>query len=174
MRGAVSPPAIRPLEERDLKDCTRIWNDAISRGESTFGPVEVSVEELRAELFDGPAQYESYVWDGGNGGPIAGWAALMRHTHRDIYDTVAELTVFVAPEYRRRGIANTLARHLLARASRLSFRVLLFILQPDPAFTVAWAVRLGFRRVGGLAGVLPVGDQWREIMVFEKTTEGEP
>jgi phosphinothricin acetyltransferase len=167
------PAAIRPLEVRDLKDCARIWNESTSCGESSFGPVGISVEELRAELLDGPAQFESYVWDGGAGGPIAGWVALMRHTHRDIYDTVAELTVFVAAKHRRRGIAKALVRHAQTRASQLGFRVLLLILQTDPAYLAAWAVRLGFRRVGGLTGVLPVGSRWLDIMVFEKFIAGE-
>lgn len=162
------PIPIRRLEPRDLEDAARICNAAIGRGESTHGPVSVSSEQLRAELFDVPAQFESYVWDGGGGGAIAGWAALMRHTNRDIYDTVAELTVFVADEYRRRGIGHALVQHALGRASDLGFRVLLLILQPEPAHAVAWAVRLGFRNVGWLLGVLPIGERSQDILVFER------
>lgn len=172
MTSAAPIPMIRRFEPHDLDNGVRIWNESVARGESTFGPRNISVEELRAELFDAPPPFESYVCDQGNGVPVAGWAALLRHTHRDIYDTVAELTVFVAAEHRGRGIGNTLVQHALARASELGFRVLLLIVQPEPAFVLAWAVRLGFRRVSGLSGVLPVGERWQDIMVFEKSIEG--
>lgn len=167
------PPTnrIRRLEPRDLEDAARICNTAVGRGESTYGPDGLTPEELRAALFDVPAQFESYVWDS-DGGSVAGWAALMRHTNRDIYDTVAELTVFVADEHRRRGVGHALVRHAMGRADELGFRVLLFILQPEPAHTLAWALRLGFRNVGWLVGVLPVGEQWRDVMVFERYMKG--
>lgn len=167
------PPVIpiRRLEPRDVENAAWICNTSITRGESTHGPGSIPSEQLRAELLDAPAQFESYVCDGG-GGVMAGWAALMRHTHRDIYDTVAELTVFVADEHRRRGIGRALVQHALERASELGFRVLLLILQPEPAYALAWAFRLGFRNVGGLPCVLPVGEQWRDILVFVRYMKG--
>lgn len=164
---APSSTSIRRLEPRDLEDVVRICNAAIARGESTYGPTDISADELRPLLFDVPAQFESYVWDGDDGA-IAGWGALMRHMNRDIYPTVAELTVFVADDYRRRGIAHALVQHCFERANELGFRSLLLILQPDPAYTVAWAVRLGFRNVGWLMGVLPIGDRMQDILVFQR------
>jgi len=168
-----SSAPIRRLEPRDLEDVVRICNAAIARGESTYGPGDLASEGLRPLLFDVPAQFESYVWDGGGGG-IAGWVALMRHMNRDIYPTVAELTVFVSDEYRRRGIGHALVRHAFERAGALGFRALILILQPEPAYTVAWAVRLGFRNVGWLMGVLPVGERSRDILVFQRFMKGAP
>lgn len=162
---------IRRLEPRDMEDVVRICNASIARGESTYGPGDISSEELRPLLFGVPAQFESYVWDGG-GDTIAGWAALMRHMNRDIYPTVAELTVFVADEHRRRGIGHALVRHAFERADHLGFRALLLIMQPEPAHSVAWAVRLGFRNVGWMTGVLPVGEQSRDILVFQRFMRG--
>ncbi len=162
---------IRRLEARDLEEAARICNTAIGHGESTYGPSSISTDVLRTRLFDVPARFESYVWDGDRG-TIAGWAALMRHTNRDIYDTVAELIVFVADDYRRRGVGHALVQHALERAGEVGFRVLLLILQPEPAHTVAWAVRLGFRNVGSLPGVLPIGKRLQDILVFERFLKG--
>lgn len=163
--------SIRRLEPRDLEDSVRICNASIARGESTYGPTHISPQVLGPLLFDVPAQFESYVWAGGSGA-VAGWAALMRHMNRDIYPTVAELTVFVAEEHRRRGIGHALVKHALERAEGLGFRALLLILQPHPAHTVAWAVRLGFRNVGWLKGALPVGEQSQDILVFQRFLKG--
>lgn len=159
--------SIRRLEPRDLEEVVRICNAAIARGESTHGPVEMSAEELGPLLFGVPERFESYVWDGDNG-RVAGWGALMRHMNRDIYPTVAELTVFVSDEYRRRGIGTALVQHCFERANDLGFRALLLILQPDPAYAVAWSFRLGFRNVGSLKGVLPIGERLQDILVFQR------
>lgn len=159
---------IRRLESGDLEDVVRICNAAIARGESTYGPTDISAEEMRPLLFGVPAQFESYVWQG-DGGSIAGWMGLMRHMNRDIYPTVAELTVFVDHSYRRRGIGHALVQHAFKRANDLGFRALLLILQPDPAYTVAWSFRLGFRNVGWLKGVLPIGDRLQDILVFQRS-----
>ena len=163
---------ISRLESRNLESAVQIWNESIARGESTYGPAAISAEQLRSELFDVPPQFESYAWGNNGVGAIAGWAALLRHTHRDIYDTVAELAVFVATEHRHRGIGRALSRHALARASQLGFRVLLVIVQPEPAHVLAWAMRLGFRNVGRLSAVLPVGERWQDILVFQRSMEG--
>jgi L-amino acid N-acyltransferase YncA len=162
--------AVRRLEPRDIGEASRIANLCIARGESTFGPGCLPVEELSAELFDAPAQYEAYVSETSTGA-LAGWAALLRHTHRDIYDTVAELAVFVDTEHRRAGIGRTLVQRVLDRATALHFRVLLLLLQPEPAHVVAWAFRLGFRRAGGLTGVLPVNGCWKDLLLFERSVQ---
>jgi L-amino acid N-acyltransferase YncA len=164
--------SIRRLEPRDIGSAAAIYNQAIVSGESTYGPDVISEERLRNELFDAPPQFESYACDGNDDGPVYGWAALARHTHRDIYDTVAELMVFVSAEHRRRGLGRALAEHALSRAPQLGFRVLLLIVQPEPAFLLAWAMRHDFRSAGRLSGVLPVGERWQDILVFERFLEG--
>jgi L-amino acid N-acyltransferase YncA len=158
---------IRRLEPRDLDHAATLCNTVIARGESTYGPGPLTAEELRGELFGIPAEFESWAYEEDDG-VVVGWAALTRHTHRDIYDTVAEVVVFVSAGHRRRGIGRALAKHALARASALGFRVLLVMLQPEPSYAVAWAVRLGFRNVGFLSAVLPVGGEWRDILVFQR------
>lgn len=169
-----APPhaSVRRLEPRDLADAAAIANAAIARGESTLGPDALEIDALRAELLDAPSRFESYVCEADGG--LSGWATLMRHTHRGIYDTVAELHAFVATDCRQRGLGRLLVEHALARAPDLGFRVLLAILQPDPPFQLAWAFRLGFRHAGGLSGVLNIGDESRDIVVMQRWMRGAP
>jgi len=158
--------SIRRLEPGDLEAAARLCSEAIARGESTLGPDPLGPEAL-AETLKGDARYEAWAVDDREG-RVAGWAALAPHTKRDIYDTVAELLVFVSGERRRHGFGRALVHHAITRATELRFRALVALLQPAPSFAVAWAVRLGFRSAGALTGVLPVGPEWRDILIFQK------
>jgi L-amino acid N-acyltransferase YncA len=165
------PVPIRRLHASDIDAVVRICNYAIARGESTYGPDPVTAEQMLRQLCRLPPPFESFVYDDGDG--IVGWAGLTRFTEREIYDTTPELGIFVAGTHRRRGIGRALARHVLARAAGLGFHGLVLILQPEPTYLMAWAIRHGFRSAGSLPAVLPVGTEWRDIIVFQKFLSGE-
>ncbi|MBZ4397240.1 GNAT family N-acetyltransferase [Myxococcus faecalis] len=160
--------AIRRLEPTDLPAAVRICNAEIARGGSTWGPAELTADQLGARLSGGPRPLESWVWED-TPGELAGWGALTSHTQRDIYDTIAEVALFVDEPKRRHGIGRELAQHALARARALELRALVVLVQPTPAFLIAWCVRQGFRNVGWLKGVVPVGAEWRDTLVFQRT-----
>jgi L-amino acid N-acyltransferase YncA len=165
------PVAIRRLDESDIDAVVRICNDAIAQGESTYGPDPVTAEQMLRQLCGLPPPFECFVYQDHDG--IVGWAGLMRFAGRDIYDTTPELGIFVSAAHRRRGIGRALARHALARAADLGFHGLVLILQPEPTFLMAWAIRLGFRSAGRLPAVLPARTEWRDIFVFQKFLSGE-
>jgi L-amino acid N-acyltransferase YncA len=157
---------ITRLERADLTTVVRICNEAIAAGESTQGPEPVTVRQMSAQLFVVEQRFEAYAYRDSDG-EVVGWAALSPHTNRPVYNVCAELEVFVQKKYRRRGIGRALAGRALERASALGYHALLLILQPVPTPPLAWAIRLGFRSVGLMSRVLPVADEWRDILVFE-------
>jgi phosphinothricin acetyltransferase len=165
------PVPIRRLDESDIDAVVRICNDAIALGESTYGPDHVTAEQMLNRLCRLPPRFESFVYEDRDG--IVGWAGLMRFTEREIYDSTPELGILVSRTHRRRGIGRALARHALTRAADLGFHGLVLLLQPNPTYLMAWAIRLGFRSAGWLPAVLPVGTEWRDIFVFQKFLLGE-
>lgn len=164
---------IRRLNKADVDAVGRICNAAVVRGEYTHGPKQLTPEHVVTVLFDVPACFESYAYETSAG--IVGWAGLLRYHEREAYGATAELVVYVSPEHRRCGIGRILAQHVLARAPELGFHVIVLILQAEPAYLLAAAARLGFRCTGRLASVLPVGEEWRDIYVFQRfvLTSGE-
>ena len=157
---------IRRLVHADMESVVRIWEAAIVRAESTFGPKPPTVEEAGAMLLEVPARFESYVYETADG--IVGWGGLLRYHEREAYGATAELTAFVAPDHRRRGIGRALSSYALARARDLGFHTIVVILQPEPAYVLAVAARLGFRCTGRLTSVLAAGGEWRDIFVFQR------
>lgn len=157
---------IRRLQHADLEAAVRITNEAILRGESTQGPDAIDEQRLSALLFAGGERFEAYVCEN-DAGDVTAWGALVPHTGRSVYNVSGELEVFVGVAHRRRGVGRALVRHLMGRARELDFHALLLLLQPEPTHVMSWAVKLGFRCVGSLAAVLPVNEEWRDLLVFE-------
>jgi L-amino acid N-acyltransferase YncA len=157
---------IRRLARSDLASVVRICNVAILRGESTQGPEPVTEARMLEQLFEVGPRFEAFAFVEQE--QVVAWGALCPHTNRPVYNVSCEVELFVANDYRRRGIARRLMGHLLERASALEYHAILLLLQPTPTPPAAWAIRLGFRSVGMLARVLPVAGEWRDIFVFEK------
>src|SRR6266404_8866306 len=74
---------IRRVKETDIEHVVRISNEAISRGESTYGPGSVTAAQMLANLFAVPQKFESYLYENEHG--IVAWAGLTRFTEREIY-----------------------------------------------------------------------------------------
>jgi phosphinothricin acetyltransferase len=157
---------IRPLEKTDIPDVLRIWNTAITHGESTRSATPLTADEVGALIFDVPARFEAYCYETAQA--LVGWGGLTRYHEREAYGATAELSIYLSPEYRHRGIGRALARHALMRARQLEFHAIVVILQAEQVHAMAWALRLGFRNTGRLTGVLPVGSDWRDVFVFQK------
>jgi L-amino acid N-acyltransferase YncA len=157
---------IRPLGRPDLDAVLRLWDAATVRGESTYGPKPPALDEAASMLLDGPPRFESYVYETSDG--IVGWSGLLRYHEREAYGATAELVAYVAPDRRRQGVGRRLSHHALARAPELGFHTIVVILQPEPAYLLAVAARLGFRCTGRLTSVLAVGSEWRDIFIFQR------
>jgi L-amino acid N-acyltransferase YncA len=164
--GKVLHGRIRQLAKADVPDVLRIWNAAITEGESTRSATPLTADEVGALIFDVPARFEAYCYETAQA--IVAWGGLTRYHEREAYGATAELSIYVSPQDRRRGIGRALARHALMRAQQLGFHAIVVILQAEAVHTMAWALRLGFRNTGRLTGVLPIGSDWRDVFIFHK------
>jgi L-amino acid N-acyltransferase YncA len=158
---------MRRLEAGDLEAIAALCDDAARAGASAEGPAPMDRAYLRSRLFGREARFEAYGFH--EGGRLVAWGALAPHTYRPVYNVCAEISLVVAPDRRRRGLARRLMTHLLERAHAHRLHTLLVLLPSEPTHPLAWAVRLGFVSVGGLPGVLQTGDDtWCDVLLMQK------
>jgi phosphinothricin acetyltransferase len=103
---------------------------------------------------------------------IAGWAALTPVSRRRVYAGVAELSVYVAEEYRGRSVGRTLLNALIEDSEKEGFWTLQSSVQKENAVSLALHSRCGFRTVGvrERLGRDPQG-QWRDIVLLERRSD---
>ncbi len=115
---------IRDAVEADLPAIVEIYNAAIPGRLATGDLVPVSVEGRRAWFREhSPASRPIWVLE--TEGTIAGWVSFQSFYGRAAYRATAELSVYVAPAHRRRGVGRALLAEAVRRAPALGITTLL-------------------------------------------------
>jgi L-amino acid N-acyltransferase YncA len=79
---------------------------------------------------------------------VAGFAALTAVSGRCVYAGVAEVSIYVAPEHRGRGVGELLLRELILRSERSGFWTLQSGILQENAASILLHKSCGFRMVG--------------------------
>ncbi len=108
---------IRTAETGDMERLLEIYNYEVENGVATFDlhprTMEERMEWFRAHNVDNHPLIVAEV-----NGRAAGYASLSQYREKEAYAATVELSVYVAPECRRQGIAHALMRAILDEAKR--------------------------------------------------------
>jgi L-amino acid N-acyltransferase YncA len=99
---------------------------------------------------------------------ILGWAALSPVSTRPIYSGVAEVSVYVATEARRRGVGKMLLQALVEQSERCGIWTLQAGIFPENVPSIALHKSCGFREVGLRQKLGRRGDIWRDVLLLER------
>jgi L-amino acid N-acyltransferase YncA len=103
------------------------------------------------------------------GGCIAGWAALSRVSSRKVYGGVAEVSVYVASEFRGKGLGRALLSALVEESEAGGVWTLQAGVFPENVASVALHLACGFREVGRRERIGRAKDgRWRDTLLLER------
>ncbi len=139
---------IRVATDRDLPQLVAIYNYFVTTSHVTFDTSAFTVEQRRPWLqsFAATGRYRLLIAE--VAGVAAGYASSQRLRPKPAYDCSVETTVYVAPEYARRGIGAMLYDALLASLEGVGVhQAFAGIALPNDA-SVALHEAVGFRHVG--------------------------
>ena len=108
---------IRKAVPEDLPAILEIYNYEVTHSTSTFDLTPQTVEQ-RKVWFDAHnvGNHPLYVAD--CDGAAAGYVSLSAYREKEAYKSTVELSVYVHPNYRGRGIASSLMAFILEEARR--------------------------------------------------------
>ena len=112
-------------------------------------------------------------------GRVVGWAGLSGVSNRCVYRGVAEISVYVDPDFHGQGLGKALLAALIAASEKEGIWSLEAGVFPENEASIALHHRLGFETVGRKRGLGrmsygPMKDQWRDVMLLQRrsTTVG--
>ncbi len=108
---------IRTAEERDLPELLDIYNYEVINGVATFDLNPKSPEEWMKWFREHNTGNHPLIVAEVDGS-VAGYASLSSYREKEAYAAAVELSVYVAPDYRRRGVARKLISGILEDARR--------------------------------------------------------
>ncbi len=99
---------------------------------------------------------------------IAGWAALSPVSARPVYAGVAEVSIYVAAKFHRRGVGRLLLTSLIAESERCGLWTLQAGIFPENQASIALHESLGFRLVGVRERLGCLNGTWRDVILMER------
>jgi phosphinothricin acetyltransferase len=155
------PFDIRPATIDDLEAIRAIFNHYVAHSTCTFQIDPETAQERLAWFRERSARHPAAVAT--VGGEVVGWAALAPWKSRCAYAHSAEASVYIHPEYHRRGIGRALLLDLIRRAAESGLHTIIGGACAEQAASLALQSALGFETVGTFRGVGRKFDRWLDV-----------
>jgi L-amino acid N-acyltransferase YncA len=140
-----------------------IYNEGIEDRVATFETRPRSIEDVRG-WFDGRHPIVVVEEDG----QIVAFASTSTYRPRDCYAGIAEVSIYVAREFRRRGAGRVALSELIKQAQTKGFWKLVSRVFPENQASRALIQSLGFREVGVYEKHGQLDGVWRDIVIVER------
>ena len=88
-------------------------------------------------------------------GKVVGLTALSKVSNRCVYGGVAEVSLYIAEDYRGKGVGRELLQHLIIESEKADFWMLQSGIMEDNTASISLHEKCGFRQVGFSAGICP-------------------
>lgn len=143
---------MRLASERDLSAIVAIYNTTIPTRQATADTVEITVES-RLEWFrqHRPDKYPLMVHE--QDGRVVAWVSFQSFYGRDAYDRTAELSIYILPELRGKGLGRILMAEALALTERLDIKTVVGFVFSHNAPSIRLFHSFGFAEWGRLPDV---------------------
>jgi L-amino acid N-acyltransferase YncA len=165
----MSGATLRPADAGDIAAITRIYAEAVAHGTASFElepPNEAEMARRQQALLNNGYPY--LVAE--HSGAIAGYAYAGPYRARPAYKWTVENSIYVAPQFHRRGIGLLLLKRLIAETERRGFRQMIAVIG-DSAQTpsIALHVAAGFDMVGTFRAVGFKHGKWLDTPLMQLT-----
>lgn len=160
--AAIHNLAVRAANRGDVPAILAIVNHYISASTATMMVEPQTLTEREAWLAQHAPPYAVVVAQFET--RIVGWAALSMHNPRAGYRHTADVSVYVHPEFHRRGVGRALLSELIERARAAGHHALVAICCSESEASIALHESLGFERCGVLREVGRKFDRWLDVV----------
>jgi L-amino acid N-acyltransferase YncA len=155
---------IRDATLEDLPAIVAIYNSTVSTRMVTADTEPVSVAS-RQGWFAEHSGARRPLWVAEDKGQVAGWLSYSSFYGRPAYESTCEVSVYLAPEHRRRGLGAQLVRRCIAHAPQIGVATLLGFIFGHNEPSLKLFEQLGFQRWGLLPRVAVLDGVERDLVI---------
>lgn len=153
---------LREMLDSDIEAVLEIYRLGLESGEASFEQ-QVPDRETWQKKYLAVARL---VWE--EDSKAVGWAALAPVSARDCYRGVAEVSLYVHPDYQSRGIGGMLMQGLIKASESNGIWSLYSSIFPQNNATRKLHLRHGFREVGTRQRIAQQNGRWRDTLILER------
>lgn len=158
---------VRDAEIEDLAAIVEIYNSTVPGRMVTADTEKVTVES-RKKWFHDHSPDSRPLWVAICGNKICGWLSYQSFYGRPAYRSTAEISIYIAEDFRHAGLGRFLLQKAIDRCPELNIKTLLgFIFgHNEPSLKLFYS--LGFRNWGLLPGVAELDGVERDLVIMGK------
>ncbi len=154
---------VRLANDNDWEDIKNIYLLGIETKKATFEKAPPNNFDEWSKKFD---QNNIFIHESNS--EINGWIALSPYSSRCCYEGVGEVSVYVHPNSKRKGIATQLYKHLEVSAIKSGYWTIQAQLFTTNDSSKALFDSLGFREVGIRKNIGKLDEVWIDNYLLEK------
>jgi len=153
---------IREMKNSDTADVLAIYGYGLSTRNATFETDMPSWQQWD----QGHHSFCRLVFETDH--RVTGWVALSPASHRECYDGVAEISVYVAEGFWGRKIGSRLLESAIAESEKNGIWTLFASVFPENEITLRLHLGKGFRQLGVRHRIAKLDGVWRDTVVLER------
>ncbi|MGZ7441165.1 N-acetyltransferase family protein [Paenibacillus sp. TH7-28] len=154
----------------DLPAIVAIYNETIA-GRMVTADLEPVTVDSRQKWFDEHSPDFRPLWVMKTGGRIIAWLSFQSFYGRPAYNATAEISVYIAGEYRSRGIGGILLNKAIAACPGLQVKTLLGFVFAHNEPSLALLRKYGFEQWALLPRVANLDGVERDLVILGKRME---
>ncbi|WP_319584964.1 GNAT family N-acetyltransferase [uncultured Pseudodesulfovibrio sp.] len=143
---------MQPATDKDLPKIVEIYNSTVPTRLATADIEPVSVESKRA-WFNNHIPGKRPIMVERIEGEVAAWVSFESFYGRPAYDRTAEISIYIAPEYRRQGLGKRLLKEALDMTPELGIRSVVAYIFSHNEGSIRLFRSFGFETWGDLPGI---------------------
>lgn len=162
---------VRDALEADLPAIVEIYNSTIPLQVVTADLEPVMVES-RLGWFQAHTPNKRPLWVVECEQKVIAWLGFQSFYGRPAYETTAELSIYVSPDYRHKGLGKLLLQRAIAHSPGYGIKTLLGFIFAENQPSLHLFEQLGFQRWGYLPKVAEFGTIERDLVIMGLRLEG--
>lgn len=160
---------IRDATESDLPEIIAIYNASVPGRTATADTQPVTVESRRAWFHEHHPTTRP-LWVATENNAVAGWLSFQSYYGRPAYHATAEISIYVAADFQRKGIGSALLAKAIEHGPRLGLKALLGFIFGHNVASLRLFETLGFQRWGVLPRVAEIDGVERDLIIVGRRT----
>jgi len=158
---------MRIATESDLPDIVSIYNSTILTRQSTADIFEVSVDS-RTEWFKQHDPQKRPLLVHEDDGKIVGWVSFQSFYGRPAYDSTAEISIYISPEYRGKGLGRSLLKESLELTEQCNIKTVVCFIFSHNTPSIKLFMSFGFEEWGMLPNVAEMDGKEYSLSIIGK------
>lgn len=139
---------VRPITLQDVKKCVSIYNYYITETTFTFECTPLTEDAFAERVKTISAEYPYLVCE--EDGEVIGYAYLYFFSRREAYRFAADLSIYVAKDFRGKHVGQILYEAIEKEALRYGYRVIISIVTSENEVSLNFHRSMGFELCGEL------------------------